>query len=106
MNEWMEWMNKRLNKQPHELEKMNKVYMEIFASSLQISVAELGKSKPSTLGPFWWTSTDLKSHTDGQGVFQVYCEAVIFTKHSMATQDFLLKYARKDPQSKIASTHF
>ena len=45
-------MNKRLNKQPHELEKMNKVYMEIFASSLQISVAELGKSKPSTLGPF------------------------------------------------------
>ena len=34
MNEWMEWMNKRLNKQSRELEKMNKVYKEIFASSL------------------------------------------------------------------------
>ena len=45
-------MNKRLNKQSHELEKMNKVYKEIFASSLQVSVAELAKSKPSTLGPF------------------------------------------------------
>ena len=64
------------------------MYNESLASSLQISLAELGKLKPTILGLFWWASRDVKSYTQGQVIFQVYCEATVFMKCSTANQTF------------------
>lgn len=93
----MKWTDEGFNKQSYRLEKINKVYMEISDSSLQIYLAELGKSKPTILDLFWWDSRDLKSHIQGQLFFQVYCEAIIFRGYSMATQMFYEKTWEKIP---------
>lgn len=81
------------------------MYSESLASSLQISLAELGKLKPTILGPFWWASRDVRSYTQGQVIFQVYlwCSSIHEVFHSQP--DFLLKHMREDPESRIASTH-